>query len=73
MKLQTKLILSFGLMLVTTFVLIEIYGYQQTRRQILMEVRQDAMMWLHYTGHTDSGIMPDNGGASNEFKLHVTI
>ncbi len=29
--------------------------------------------WLHYTGHTDSGIMSDNGGVSNEFKLLVTI
>ena len=29
------------------------------------------MKWLHYTGHTTSGIMPDNEGVSNEFKLFV--
>lgn len=31
------------------------------------------LKWLHYPGHTNSGIMPDNGGVSYEFKLLVPI
>ena len=34
---------------------------------------QQRMMWLHYPGHTNTGIMPDNGGVSSEFKIFVPI
>ena len=42
MKLQTKLLLTFGLMLITSFILVEFYGYQQTQQEILSGVRQEA-------------------------------
>ena len=31
------------------------------------------LMWLHYSGHINIGIMPDNEGASSEFKIFVPI
>lgn len=42
MKLQAKLLLFFGSVLLTTFALVEIIGYQQTRDQMLEELRNNA-------------------------------
>ncbi len=43
MKLQSKLLLAFGSVLIATFTLVEIIGYQQTREQMLANLRQDAL------------------------------
>ena len=43
MKLQSKLLLSFGLVLITSVILVEILGYQQTREHLLAELRQNAL------------------------------
>ncbi|HEA26680.1 MAG TPA: DUF3365 domain-containing protein, partial [Ectothiorhodospiraceae bacterium] len=42
MKLQSKLLISFGLVLVIAFSLVEIIGYQNTRDNVLADLRQDA-------------------------------
>lgn len=41
-KLQSKLLLLFGTVLITAFALIEIIGYQQTRERLLAELRNYA-------------------------------
>ncbi len=43
MKLQSKLLLSFGLVLVVSFTLVEIIGYRQTQEQTLVELRKNAL------------------------------
>ncbi len=43
MKLQSKLLLSFGSALLAIFALVEIVGYQQTRDNMLAELRKDAL------------------------------
>ncbi|MBL3526215.1 MAG: DUF3365 domain-containing protein [gamma proteobacterium endosymbiont of Lamellibrachia anaximandri] len=43
MKLQSKLLLAFGSVLIATFTLVEIIGYRQTHEQMLTNLRQDAL------------------------------
>ncbi len=43
MKLQSKLLLSLSLVLVSIFAVVEYIGYQQTRRQLIEELRKDAI------------------------------
>ncbi len=43
MKLRSKLLLSFGLTLITTFSLVEFIGYRHTKIQIIADLRQDGM------------------------------
>ncbi|MCP4128703.1 MAG: DUF3365 domain-containing protein [Gammaproteobacteria bacterium] len=43
MKLQSKLLLSLGSALLAIFALVEIVGYQQTRENMLAELRKDAL------------------------------
>ncbi len=47
MKLQLKLLLSFGLVLIVTFAGIELLGYQQARKRIALELRQNAREIRH--------------------------
>jgi PAS domain S-box-containing protein len=42
MRLQSKLLLSFGSVLIAAFILVEIIGYQQTHEKMLAGLRQDA-------------------------------
>ncbi|RLJ22346.1 histidine kinase [bacterium endosymbiont of Escarpia laminata] len=43
MKLQSKLLLAFGSVLIAAFTLVEIIGYRQTHEQMLENLRQDAL------------------------------
>ena len=42
MKLQAKLLIPFGLVLISAFSIIEVVGYQQTQEGVLAELRQNA-------------------------------
>ncbi|MCU7933049.1 MAG: EAL domain-containing protein [Candidatus Thiodiazotropha sp. (ex Codakia rugifera)] len=43
MNLKSKLLLSFSLVLITIFSVVEFFGYHQTRSQMLAELRLDAL------------------------------
>ncbi len=43
MKIRSKLLLSFGLTLITTFSLVEFIGYRQAKTQLLAELRHDVV------------------------------
>lgn len=43
MKLRSKLLLSLGVVLISTFTVVEYFGYQHTRAQLVEDLRKDAI------------------------------